>query len=414
MAIRDVLLLHYTFPGVAGGVEMVMARHAAALRDAGARVQIAAGRGPIGVRGVRGSRIAELDSRHPAVQRVFRALAAGTVPPDYAGLRDRLVVRLRPLLRDTGRTVAHNVATLHKNHALAAALHALGPELAPGQLIVWVHDLAWANPQYASERHAGDPWQLLARPIPGARYVAVSEQRRDEAAVLLGVARDQVLVVPNGVDTDPLLRLSPPGRRLADRLGLRDAYPVLLLPARLTRRKRIEVAIEAAVDLRARGFRPTLVVTGSPGPHNPANAAYLAELRVRARRARGAAVLLHDVVGRAVPYRVVADLYGLADVLVFPSESEGFGIPILEAAISRTPIVCSDIPAHRAIAGDDATYVAPDAPPLVLADAVERVLETDRGARLRKRAIAGYEWEDVLRDRVLPLILEPSRKRRSA
>lgn len=410
MSAPTVLLLHYTFPGVAGGVEMVMARHAAALRDSGARVIIAAGRGALSVRGVRKLRIAELDSRHPRVERIFRALARGSVPDDHARLARTLAERLCPLLRSADRVVVHNALTLHKNAPLAAALHELAPAFR-GRLIVWVHDLAWTNPQYAEERHAGEPWDLFARPASGARYVAVSEQRREETARLLRLPLEEIAVVPNGVDREALLRLSTAGSRLVQRLGLAEGYPVLLLPARLTRRKRIEVAIDAAAELRRRGLRPKLVVTGGPGPHNARNALYLQELRAAVRRSGGAVALLHDLVGRSLPYRVLADLYAVADALVFPSESEGFGIPVVEAAVTRTPIVCSDIPAHRAIAGDDATYVSPDAPGSELADAIQKVLTEDRAARLASRVRDEYDWSTILRDRVVPLVLDGIRRR---
>ena len=64
-----------------------------------------------------------------------------------------------------------------------------------------------------------------------------------------------------------------------------------------------------------------------------------------------------------LPDPVVADLYALADVLFLPSREEGFGIPVLEALLRRTPIVCSDLPALREVAGDAATYIDPDADP---------------------------------------------------
>jgi glycosyltransferase involved in cell wall biosynthesis len=219
MSAPNVVLVHYTFPGVPGGVEMVIGRHAAALRDAGARVAIAAGRGTLSVRGVRRCRIAELDSRHPRVEAVFRALARGSVPDEYGRLTRLLVERLRPVLRGADRVVVHNVLTLHKNPPLTAALRELAPALR-GRLIAWVHDLAWTNPQYAEQRHAGEPWELFASALPGVRYVAVSDQRRHETARLFGIAPETITVVPNGVDRDELLRLSSGGRRLAERLAI--------------------------------------------------------------------------------------------------------------------------------------------------------------------------------------------------
>ncbi|TMF24960.1 MAG: glycosyltransferase family 4 protein [Chloroflexi bacterium] len=104
---------------------------------------------------------------------------------------------------------------------------------------------------------------------------------------------------------------------------------------------------------------------------------------------------------------MVADLYALADALVLPSASEGFGIPLLEAALHRLPIVCSDIPTLRALAGDAATYVGADATGEAIADAVEQVLDHP-AARLRSRARA-LAWSRVLAERVVPLVLEGSR-----
>ena len=407
-----VLLLHYTFPSVVGGVEMVLGRHALALRDAGAAVAVAAGRGRWRAQNVRTLRLPELDSRHPAVERVFRALAAGEVPAEFDTLRERIRARLTPEWRRSARVVAHNVVTLHKNPALALAIRDLAAEAAPGKLIVWVHDLAWTDRRYLLQRHAGEPWDAFARPIPGARYVAVSEARRDEAVELFGLPRQAVEVVPNGIDVAEVLRLSPSVRRLVARHGLEDAA-VLLLPARLTRRKRVEVAIDAAAILARRGRRVRLLVTGGPGPHNAENARYLEELRTRARASGGAAILLHDAVGRALPHRTVMELLALADALVFPSEHEGFGIPLLEAAAARVPAVVSDIPAHRALAGEDATYVAPDADAATLADAIDRTLAADPAAR--RRAVAReHDWSRIAAERVVPLVLGQHATRRSA
>jgi glycosyltransferase involved in cell wall biosynthesis len=104
------------------------------------------------------------------------------------------------------------------------------------------------------------------------------------------------------------------------------------------------------------------------------------------------------------PPRIIADLYALADALVLPSQSEGFGIPMLEAALHRLPIVCSDLPTLRALAGDAATYVPPDASGEVIADAIERSLGQP-GPRFRSR-VRAMAWSRVLAERVVPLVLE--------
>lgn len=405
-----VVILHYTSPSVLGGVEQVMGAHAGALRDAGTSVTIVAGRGRAVPRGVRLVRIPEVDSRHPAVLRDLRALARGEVTPEHGRLVATLARRLRPHVESADRVVAHNVLTMHKGLALAEALATCAAEH-PGRVVAWTHDIAWLDPRYAAERHRGDPWDLLARPIPGVRYVAVSDERARQLAELTGLPRAEIAVVPNGIDLPALLGLSPAGARLADRLCLLDADPLLLLPARLTRRKRIEAAIDAARAFHERGRRVALVVTGSPGPHNAANQEYAAELARRAASVPG--VHLLHALGIRASDRLVADLYAMADALVLPSESEGFGIPILEAGARGVPVVCSDLPALRATAGDGATYVAPDADGAAIADAIERRLRVDPVARLRRRARA-HAWPRILAEHVLPLILDEEHARRPA
>ncbi|OLC54220.1 MAG: hypothetical protein AUH85_12315 [Chloroflexi bacterium 13_1_40CM_4_68_4] len=145
-----------------------------------------------------------------------------------------------------------------------------------------------------------------------------------------------------------------------------------------------------------------LVGTGRAGPHDVKNRAYLAELAERAKRTPG--VLLLAAMGIRVAYPQVVDLYAMADVLVFPSESEGFGIPMLEAGLHRMPIVCSDIPALRETGGDDPIYVPPDASGEVIADAIEHALSAPV-MRMRQRAQT-HDWRRVLQGRVLPVILE--------
>ena len=398
--VRRILFVHYTTPQVLGGVEQVMAAHSAALLAAGKEVAVLAGRGGAKPRGVRVIRAAEADSRHPAVERDLAALSEGVRTPAHDRLVARLLAKVRPHVERADRVVVHNVMTMPMNLALTEALATLARER-PGRFIAWTHDIAYFDARYAAMRRDGAPWDLLRRAIPGVRYVTVSEQRAEQLSRLTALARSEIEVVTNGIDVAEVLGVAPTGLRLARRLGLFDADPLLLLPARLTRRKRVEAAIDATGVLRRRGRAAMLVVTGTVGPHDATNKAYLAELSKRAKGVDG--VHLLAALGVRVRYGTLVDLFSLADVLVFPSETEGFGIPMLEAGLHRLPIVCSDIPSLRETGGDDPIYIPPDASGEVIADAVERALDTPV-MRMRARA-RHHAWDRVLRERVLPVIL---------
>lgn len=88
------------------------------------------------------------------------------------------------------------------------------------------------------------------------------------------------------------------------------------------------------------------------------------------------------------------ELLRSASALVFPSLSEGFGIPIVEGALFGLPIICSDLPVFREIAGDLAIFFDPRS----VADLVRRLDEVaanparfgQQTAALRDRCVASY------------------------
>jgi glycosyltransferase involved in cell wall biosynthesis len=380
-----------------------MGEHGHWLASCGYDVTIVAGRGASlpGARGLRTVRIAEANSRGAVIERDRDALARGERPRDHDARVERLVRKLRPFVEKSDRVVVHNVMTMPFNLALTAAIARLAATTS-GKVIAWTHDIAAFDPRYAAFEHPGAPWDLIRTALPGVRYVTVSSLRADQLSELTGLPRDRISVVTNGIDVARVLGLSRGGAHLAEKLGIYDADPLLLLPVRITRRKRIEAAIDATRILRERGRDAMLVVTGGVGPHDASNRAYLAELAARASKVDG--VKLLAALGISANYDQIVDLFALSDVLVFPSESEGFGLPMLEAGLHRMPIVCSDIPALRETGGDEPIYVPPDASGEVIADAVLRAIANPVMA-MRRRARA-HSWRRVVRERVLPVIVE--------
>lgn len=61
-----------------------------------------------------------------------------------------------------------------------------------------------------------------------------------------------------------------------------------------------------------------------------------------------------------IPDENLPSLYKNALLYVFPSLYEGFGIPLIEAQYSNCPVLCSDIPVFREVAGNGAEFCIPD------------------------------------------------------
>lgn len=411
-----VLLLHYTSPPVVGGVETVLARHARHLARQGLRVHVLTGRGRSPGAGIRYRRFALLDSRHPRVQAVSRKLEAGRVTRAFHALVARIREGLERAVVGIDVCIVHNALTLSKNLALTVALHEMAARRSLPRTIAWCHDVTGngrrSSGPAGAPAHPGAPWNIVRTPLPGATYVTVSAERRQDLCAALGLPLAQIEVIPNGIDPASFLRLSPIGRWLADALRLWDQQIVLLLPARITRRKRIEYALAVVAEIVRREMAVRLVVSGPPGAHTPGNRQYLRELRAaRDHLGLGEEVAfcadLRGPGGRRLVLsdRVMTDLYLLADAVLLPSGDEGFGLPLLEAGLLRLPVFATDLGPLRAI-GHDALHAfgLDDSPSHVAATIIDTLMR-DEDFRLRRRILASHTWPAIVRKRIVPLIV---------
>jgi glycosyltransferase involved in cell wall biosynthesis len=407
-------LLHYSFPPVVGGVETVVGRHANLLEEQGHVVRGIAGRGGPWRDGADFRQIALVDSRHEAVLAQKSDLDAGRVPKDFGALVQQLEAELRPALEDVDILVAHNVCSLHKNLALTAALRRIEESHDSPALVLWHHDLAWTSPLYRSELHEGYPWDLLRTAWQGVHQVAVSQLRRSELASLFEIPAEGIRVVPNGVDIPRFLGLEPETQRWMRQLDLLEASPLLLLPARITRRKNIELALRALVVVRQHFPEAGLLVTGPLGAHNSRNEDYfrqLASLRDQLGLHRSA-ILLAGFAHHPVPDVVIADFYQLADAILIPSLEEGFGIPLLEAAITHRPVFCSDLPSLRELGQSDVHYFPANADPQAVGELIVDHFRDDPTFRFAARVRREYSWSSIYRHHLGPLLLEVDAARR--
>jgi mannosylglucosylglycerate synthase len=404
-------LLHYTCPPIIGGVETILYEQATRLAARGYAVTILSGRGgPLPDRKVaKLTIIPELDSRETAVSAVREALDRGEIPSEFATLRASIIERLSTELAELDVLIVHNALTLHFNLPLTAALWTLAENSRP-PIISWVHDISWLNPIYRPWMHEGEPWDLLRRQHPNITSIFVSNQRLEEWRELTGAHLDATHVIPNGIDPAALLKLGPRAKELVTRFGLLSTDIVMLAPVRITKRKNLEWAIDAAAGVRATGRTVQLLITGPPGPHNPRSLEYVAELKRLSERLglqESVRFLFEESSGPTGHYAIdaatLSDLYMLSDVVVLPSASEGFGLPLAEAAVFRVPVVCTDLPAFREVAPDGATFVPVSAGSSAFTAAVLSAIDSPP-ARLRRHVLGALAWDRIISEQIEPLL----------
>jgi glycosyltransferase involved in cell wall biosynthesis len=400
-----VALLHYSAPPVVGGVESILGQHARLMVEAGHHARIVAGRGEQTDPRIPFVRLPMLDSRHPSILSLKAELDQGQVPAAFAQAVDSLTANLNEVLQDADILIAHNVCSLNKNLALTAAVRNLASHI---RVILWHHDLAWTTPRYRGELHDGYPWDLLRQAWDGVEQVTVSEMRRQELADLFQIGRDQITVIPNGVDIKLFHKLERQTYEYVKQLNLLSAAPFFLLPVRITPRKNIELALHVCANLLVHFPDVKLVVTGPLGPHNPANINYF-EMLATLRKELALEDVVHfltELTDEYIPDAVISDFYRLADALFMPSVEEGFGIPILEAGLAGLPIFCSDIPPLRSLSSSNATYFSPDADPAELANRIVNHLAFDPVFRMRVRVRREFSWEQIYTREIEPLLIQ--------
>ena len=403
----NIALLHYSVPPIVGGVESVIAQHARLMAADGHFVRLIAARGEAAGSDIPLARVLLADSLHERVAQMNEELKRGEVTIKFESLRDGLVDELRNILSGMDVLIAHNVCSLNKNLALTAGLYKLHQENLLPRLILWHHDLAWTTPRYLPELHNGYPWNLLKTDWGNTTHVVVSDLRQDELADLMKIKRDSIHVIPNGVDMDRFYKLESLTQDLLAKTQLLDSSPILLLPVRVTPRKNVELALGALAGLKKYFPHAALVVTGPLGPHNANNIKYfelLTDLRKRLGL-EGSAHFLTELHDGFLPHEVIADFFRLSDALFFPSREEGFGIPLIEAAFSRLPVFCTDIPPLRKLGLNDARYFSPDEDPTRVANMLADYFQASMPARLALRARASFRWEAIYRQHIAPLLL---------
>jgi glycosyltransferase involved in cell wall biosynthesis len=268
-------------------------------------------------------------------------------------------------------------------------LHGLAfvaPLVAPCPTVVTVYDLSFMR---TPERfRPGNRWYLETFTRwscrRARRVIAISENTKRDVMELLHIPGERVDVVYPGVDAR--FRPLPPEQVAAFRAakGLPERFVLYL--GTIEPRKNLTVLLEAYAALRRGGRTSQLVLAGGKG--------WMFEevfARIEALALRDDVILPGYVPDEELPL-----WYNAAEVFVYPSLYEGFGIPPLEALACGKPAVVSNVSALPEAVGDAGLLVRPgDA--AELADALQRLLgdaalRAELGARGRAHA-ARFSWE---------------------
>lgn len=190
---------------------------------------------------------------------------------------------------------------------------------------------------------------ILAGLRRASRVACVSASTRADVLRVAGLPVERVSVVSNALNYPytPMDR-NDAERRVAS-LGISAAHPLMLHVGGNQWYKNRPAVLQIYAKVLRHGVDAKLIMVGKP---------WTAEMcRILAEHQ----LATHVVQLTGLNNEDLRALYSLAHVLVFPSLWEGFGWPVIEAQACGCPVVTSDRPPMRQVAGDAALFIDPEA-----------------------------------------------------
>lgn len=244
-----------------------------------------------------------------------------------------------------------------------------------GTCVVTVHDISYDVLPELEDRAAGF---VLRRLVPrslkrAARILTGSEWTKADLVRRYQLDPARVVVTPYGVDP----AFSPQG-------PLPEVAPYILFVGALRSRKDPVTALEALARLPS---DMRLVMIGPPRAETDRVQATISRLDLEHRV---------EILGH-VSQTVLTAYYRGAQCFVLPSLYEGFGLPVVEAMASGTPVVSTTVSAIPEVA-EGAAILVPAKDPEALADGILRALgERDRLVAAGLERAKRYSWSEMCR-----------------
>lgn len=270
------------------------------------------------------------------------------------------------------------------------------PFFSPKNSVVALHGLEYEYfPKYYSW-----PWKIYLRwstkraARRAKRIIAISENTKNDLVKLYGAGAAKISVVHHGVSFG-----------IAKKNGA--IRPYILYLGRLETKKNIQGILAAYKILKEEYKIPLqLVLAGAPGYGYDLLKARLDSLSlVDARRAKSYQLKAVELgyVSEEKKWQLLAG----AEIFLFPSFYEGFGLPVLEAQAAGVPVITSGNSCLPEIAGQGALFVNP-ANPAQIAEAVKQIIDDkflrDRLIQLGRENLSRFNWEKCARETLKTII----------
>ena len=408
---KKIALMHFAYPPNIGGVEGMVKEHAEILTNLGYDVTIITGSGEEKNPAIKLVVIPELQSVlsfNPFLQE--KILDKGVIDDDFYKLADTIDQGLERALEKTDVIIVHNMITIVRNLPFVYVFKNFVKKYPKKKYFGWIHDHSYINEFQIKDLdkivNSKFERELLTTPIKNLKYILISESFREPFMQLMGLHDGETVVIPNGIDINHFLEIDDLIWGIIDKYQLLKKFPLILSPVNILERKNIDYCLDIIHELKKTYPEIGYVITGKPSSHRSTVEYYdRLKKKIDDLGLKDNVMFFNDFLNRALMRSEIHDLYQISDIVFFLSKSENFGLPLLEAALTKTAILVSDLKVFREVGGEFVKYLDyRTVSPEKAAEIVKNFIEQSLRVKLNYRSRTQYDLKTILKEKFIPLL----------
>lgn len=408
---KKIALIHFAYPPNIGGVESMIKEHAEILSNLGYDITVVTGSGEEKDLKIKLVVIPELQSVmnfNPFLQE--KILKKGIIDNEFYKLADTIEQGLEKTLEKMDIVVVHNMITIVRNLPFVLAFKNFVKKHPKKKYFGWIHDHSYINEFKIKDLdkivNSKFEKELLTTPIKNLTYILISKSFSEPFAQLLNFHDGETVVIPNGIDIRHFLEIDDLVWEIIEKYGLIKSFPLILSPVNIMDRKNLEYCLDVISYLKPNFPKIKYMITGNPSKHH-LTVEYQDRLKQKIKDLglSNNVLFFTDFLNRALVRSEIHDLYQISDMVFFLSKSENFGLPLLEAALTKTPILVSDLKVFREVGGEFIKYIDyRTVTPEKTAEIVRIYLKQSLRVNLNYRSRNQYDLKTILKEKFIPLL----------
>ena len=256
-----------------------------------------------------------------------------------------------------------------------------------GKMVVTIHDLTHlVLPEFLPNKFAYiyAKFMIWIAIKKSSQILTVSENTKNDLIRMFKVKPEKITVTYNGVGEEFKKKEKQEVEYLYKKFNIPENKKIIMYVGNLKPHKNLERLLEAYSKIKDIDDTRLLLVGKAFSNYNG--------LEEKEKKLNIKNNVIHTGI---VSQEELVDLYNLADLFIFPSLYEGFGIPILEALACETPVISSNTSSMPEVGGDVVTYINP-----LDIEEITKAIETElsKGKKINanaKKWIEQFDWKKI-------------------